>query len=279
MRFAARLLGAHVRRRAHDAAIGRHGHLAGFAFGEAEVHQVGLARGVDQDVGRLEVAMNDAMRVSVLQSIRDVRHDFRRPASIESAGFEAFFKRLPFDEFRHKVANRLIGLPDFVKRDDARMFQLGNAAGFSLEAICLLDVRQSAGALDFDGHGAIERRVIRAEDITEGASAEFGLELKFAESTIAGRQPARVHAPSIDGDFRRQTLRTIACDLSRDFQELRRWWEAFGALDLQVTQTGEQSVRVGIECLQQRFTFATILYMSGDVIERCRRHIPRRESA
>jgi hypothetical protein len=69
MSLAARLLGAHVTRRAENLPLGRHGHFAGIAQGQTEVEQVRLSRRVDHDVGRFHVAVDHALGVGVIQCV------------------------------------------------------------------------------------------------------------------------------------------------------------------------------------------------------------------
>src|SRR5439155_24786435 len=66
--FAAGLLGTHVGGRAGEGGPGAELLLA---QGLAEIADVGPARGVEQDVGRLDVAVDDAVLVGVVQGLRD----------------------------------------------------------------------------------------------------------------------------------------------------------------------------------------------------------------
>ena len=82
--FAGGLLGTHVGRRAQDLAVHGHGDLAGVALRQAEVHEVRLALGVEHDVARLEVAVDDAGLVGVLEGVGDLRAELGRLAGRES---------------------------------------------------------------------------------------------------------------------------------------------------------------------------------------------------
>ena len=75
---AARLFRRHVGGRAEQLALDRHRHLARFAFGQTEVHQVRFARRVEHDVRRLEVTMNHTVVVGVLQGVGQRRAQLGR---------------------------------------------------------------------------------------------------------------------------------------------------------------------------------------------------------
>ena len=69
------LLGGHVTGRAQDGAVLRH--LLGRVepMRQPEIHEVGLAIGVEHGIGRLDVAMNDPLVVSVHQGLCQVAYD------------------------------------------------------------------------------------------------------------------------------------------------------------------------------------------------------------
>ena len=71
VRLAAGLLGAHVGGRAQHLALERHRDLARVALGQAEVHDVRAARRRRHDVRRLDVAMDHALLVGVVQGVGD----------------------------------------------------------------------------------------------------------------------------------------------------------------------------------------------------------------
>ena len=73
------LLGAHVHRRADHLAVAREERLLGEplldGLGDAEVDDLGHGHAVvqrDQDVGRLDVAVDDALLVGVLDGLADL---------------------------------------------------------------------------------------------------------------------------------------------------------------------------------------------------------------
>ena len=83
VRLAAGLLGRHVGRRAEHLAVGRHRRVVGVALGQAEVHEVRLAVGVEQDVRRLDVAVDDAERVRAAERVGDLGDEARGGVRLE----------------------------------------------------------------------------------------------------------------------------------------------------------------------------------------------------
>ena len=69
-----------VGRRAEDVAFD--GELRHRRLGDSEVHDLRIAVGQDHDVRGLDVAMNDALRVSQVQRVGDPRRDAQRLAPL-----------------------------------------------------------------------------------------------------------------------------------------------------------------------------------------------------
>ena len=78
-RFADGLLGRHVQRRARDKTGARQLHIVGDA-GQAEIGQLhAVVRRLQQNIARLDVAMDEPLRVGRRQALRDLHadaHDF-----------------------------------------------------------------------------------------------------------------------------------------------------------------------------------------------------------
>ncbi len=130
VRIAAGLFGRHVGRCAEDFAFERHTDFAGIVLGQAEIEQVGFAAGIDDDVRRLQVAMDDAGLVGVVEGIGDLLADARGLLEGEGMDLDPIVELGTVD----KVADdedTSADVADLVHGDDARMVQAGGCAGLA----------------------------------------------------------------------------------------------------------------------------------------------------
>jgi hypothetical protein len=99
-RLVGQLLGRDVAHRAHDRPrLRQAGACLVKAAGDAEVDEAGTAVGREQDVGRLDVPMDEAAIVCVLERIGDLRRDRRRLARRQASDTrQALRERLAVDE-------------------------------------------------------------------------------------------------------------------------------------------------------------------------------------
>jgi hypothetical protein len=166
MSFAAGLLGRHVRRRAEDLSFERHRQFARVALGQAEVGDVRRSVLVDQDVRRLEVAMDHAMLVRVLQRQRDFDHHLGGFAEGDRLHVEPFPQRGAVDELAHDVDLARFAA-DFVHGDNSRMPQLGCGPRFAEEPLGV-DLIKLCAVRELDRHHAIQFLIARLPHAPEG---------------------------------------------------------------------------------------------------------------
>jgi hypothetical protein len=198
--FAARLLGGHVLRRAHDAArhraaefrlgsaggrdetareVGRGRVLFRDDFRETPVHDEHAAEVAEHDVFRLEIAVDDALAVGEGDGIADLLEDgeergqrifFHRLGDAIGEEFEHLFQGDAAHEF-HRV-EKLVLLIDaeFVDGDDVRMIELRGD-------LRLLDEAQHIGLVaaaehHLHGDGALGGVLPRIEDRAHAAAGD-----------------------------------------------------------------------------------------------------------
>ena len=131
-----RLLGAHVLRRADDEPRARDARRPRGARGErdAEVGDHRLAL-VDEDVLRLDVAMDDVARVRVVERRRDLSRDGDGVVDREVAlAVEPVAQRLALEE-GHDVEQLAVGVARVEQRDDVRMAEPRGDLDLAQEAI------------------------------------------------------------------------------------------------------------------------------------------------
>ena len=139
-----RLLGRRAWRRSH--AGGRRRQL-----GESEVEELDALLG-DEDIGRLEIAMDDALAVrrveclADLDAVGDRLFDRHRPGD-----------RLALDELHHQVAAAFV-LADIKQRADVRMIERRDRMRLALEALREWTLQRLDGDVTIEPHveGAVD---------------------------------------------------------------------------------------------------------------------------
>jgi hypothetical protein len=182
--LARRLLGGHVAGRAEHLARPREPRAADLA-GEAEVGEPRAPRALDEDVGRLHVAVDDPVRVGVVERERDLSGDPRELARRERPALQDGLEALAFDEVHDEERPPAV-LASVADRDDPFVAQARDRADLALEALHVLVVVRARLEDDLDRDGRPERRVEAAEDDPHAAAAEL------AEGDVAADPASRV---------------------------------------------------------------------------------------
>ncbi len=99
---------------------------------QPEVEHLDLAVRRDLDVGRLEIAMDDAALVRRFERVGHLPGDGERLGNRERAGLEAIRERVAFDELHHEEMTPG-GFLHSVERGDVRVIERGECLGFALE--------------------------------------------------------------------------------------------------------------------------------------------------
>ena len=115
------LLRRHIRRSARHHVAARHGFiLRGPSKPEIEnLHP----RFRNHNVARFQIAVHDALGVSLRQRTRDLRSIQQRRRYRQRTALQDLRDGFPFDQFHHQIIR-----PDVVKRADVRMIQRRNGA-------------------------------------------------------------------------------------------------------------------------------------------------------
>ncbi len=188
-RLVADLLRGHVGRRADDAAGLRwtDPRSVGGPLGQAEVGDVRAAFPVDQYVGRLEVAVEDAVLMGVVDGPADEG---------ETAGRVARFHRAvgqhagqgPTLHQRHGEVGPAVALAGVVDGDDVGMVEEGGGADFRLEAGKVFRRGELAAQDHLQGDGALEAAVPGPVDDAHAAAAQLFQEVIVAEGSRERRR-------------------------------------------------------------------------------------------
>ncbi|MGC4120635.1 MAG: hypothetical protein QM765_39870 [Myxococcales bacterium] len=167
-------LGSHVAR-------GPGGDGAGdaLAVGEPEVEDARRALGGDHHVVGLEVAVDDAQRVGVLEPAGDLLGVAPGLGPGHAAGGDERAQR-PARDVLHDQHGAAVVLLDPVDRGDVRVDHGGGGARL-LEHRLALGKRAGAGAHELERHLAQELGVLGEEDRAQAALAQHGLDAVVAE--------------------------------------------------------------------------------------------------
>ena len=149
--FPANLLGRHVAGRAHhEASIrdyldgggisGRVGLFGLSQLGQAEVENLRASVFRDEDVFRLQVAMNDAFVMGGRESARDLQGVIHRFPRREGAILQKRAQGFAEEQFRDDVGCAL-PFPDVVDREDVGMVQRGRGTSFLRKAAETVGIR------------------------------------------------------------------------------------------------------------------------------------------
>jgi hypothetical protein len=185
------LLGSHVVRRPQQLSL--HRQVRGVEPGDAEVGDLDLVVGGDQDVRRLDVAMDHAPRVGVVEGLGDLRHQIADESRREGLGaLQQLLEVGPLDVLHGDEADAVGAFVDHVvDGDDVRVREDAGALRFAHEAAAklrqLVVLGREAGAKGLQRHQAADQRIARQVDDAHGPLADLLEDLVAAELLGFGR--------------------------------------------------------------------------------------------
>jgi hypothetical protein len=137
-------------------------------LGDPEVEEARPPIGAHEDVGRLQVEMDEAVRVERLDRVGELDHQ-ERDLPLRQRRARELIERLAFDvlERDERVAERLV---DAEHRDDRRMVERLQASRLREEVTARVGVLRIAE--DLQGDRAVARLVVGAPDVRGAAGAE-----------------------------------------------------------------------------------------------------------
>ena len=146
-RLAANLFRAHVARRAEGQAGPGHDRAAAETLGNAEVGQHRAAIFAEQNVLRLDVAVDDAAMVGVVQGAGDSPGDGQSVLGRQT-GADALLQSIARQILHGQVVGALVG-SDIVDGDDVRVAELRDDAAFMQKALGEFIISGEDGLDDF----------------------------------------------------------------------------------------------------------------------------------
>ena len=140
-------------------------------LGQAKVGNFHAALPVEEDVLGLDVAMYDALVVSVLEGVAHLCHDADIWSSLSGTGLHQLPQVLAGHELHHEVAEPS-GLAKVVDSDDIRVIEPGQGTRLAAEALGESRVASNFWRQHLDGHQAVERGLPRPVDRSHAPLSE-----------------------------------------------------------------------------------------------------------
>jgi hypothetical protein len=165
------LLGGHEAHRPEARALARHRRrcrLLGIQTlppGQAEVQDLDPPVRGQEDIGGLEVAVRDRLRVGGGEAMGHVYRGLDRLAQRQGALAQPFAQRLALEQLRDDVGSTGVG-PHVVDDDHVRVGESGHGPRFPLEPAEAVPIAGDVVGQDLDRHVAPEARVTSAVDLT-----------------------------------------------------------------------------------------------------------------
>jgi hypothetical protein len=135
---------------------------------------------LQQDVGRLQVAVDHAAVVGVLHGCGDLPDARRRLTGRQRRAIHPVCQTRPRDELHHEVVPAVV-LAEGVDGDDTRVLQLASRLGLGPEPLYLGVARQGAGSKDLQGDDPVRALLPGPVDDTHAAAADLAEQLELAE--------------------------------------------------------------------------------------------------
>ena len=140
--------------------------------GDAEVCHLGDAVAVDHDVLGLDIAVDDAVLVRVLEGLRDLGGEKQRLRRGEPAlAVDILLERDALDELHDDILHRE-RMAHIVHRDDVRVAEHGDGLRLGLELRLELGIGENLLAQHLDGDIAVETVIERFIDNGHAAGAD-----------------------------------------------------------------------------------------------------------
>ena len=213
-----RLLGREVARGAENLAGDREIRITGHFLGQSEIGDPRFAERIDQDIGRFEVAVQNALLMGILNRFGQGLEIGRRPLGGEGASGLQLGKVGAFHKIHGKVADSLV-LADLVNGHNVGVLQSGGRGGLGAEPADVFRAGELTGRKHLYGHNPPKTALAGFVNDAHAAARHLLDQLIVAESA----QEERVaEAGSIAGlgwfvaqTFRHQTAGAKAVEARR----------------------------------------------------------------
>src|SRR5262249_14493861 len=145
------------------------------------------ARLRQHDVAGLQVAVNDALLVRLVQGGRDLDSVAEDLLGRERSAAEAVCQRLALQELHDQVLGAVL-VADVVEREAVRVRRRGYGLRLSLEALPDLLAAGEMRGKDLDGDRAVQPRVLRLVDLTHPSRPDGREDLVRTQTSPLGKR-------------------------------------------------------------------------------------------
>ncbi len=151
----------------------RRGARQGGQLREAEVEHLRVAARSDEDVGRLDVTVDDSAAVSGVERVGDLDRDVDRSIDIERLLLYDMSQRVALEQLHDDELPPGV-LADVVHGADVRVVEGRGGARLALEPFGRGAIRGQRGRKELDGDRTSEANVFPSIDDTHPAAAQLG---------------------------------------------------------------------------------------------------------
>ena len=180
------LFGSHVAGRAEDLPGQCQLFRTVRAFGQSKVGDLRWAGAGQQDISRLQIAVDHAVVVGARDGVRQIQDQLGRLLHAELPPLQFGRQSRSFDEGHDVVVMPGVG-SDVVDRHDARVIQARGHFRFGVEPLDGFGGRQVAVQDHLQGDGPLQFRVVRLEHDPHAAAGDFLEQLVAAARCFGGQ--------------------------------------------------------------------------------------------
>src|SRR6266478_3420724 len=142
------------------------------ALGETEIKNLGLMPPGDEDVGGLDVAMDDALCMSGVKRVGDLDSELEQAVQFQRLTVNRVLKGLALQQFHGDEVPALV-FPDLIDGADVGMIKRGRGPGFTLETVECAGVFLRLWRQELEGDPASEVQVLGFVHYAHAAAAQL----------------------------------------------------------------------------------------------------------
>jgi hypothetical protein len=139
---------------------------------QTEVKNLGMPPFRDENIGWLDVAVDDPFGVCCVESVSDLNSERQNKFSFQWTATNAMLQRHPVQKL-HSDKCFTILLTDVEDRADVRMVESGRSLGFALKTSQCLRVASNFIGQELEGYKTMEPGVFRLVDHAHAAATEL----------------------------------------------------------------------------------------------------------